>query len=63
MYRYNIYIIRRYGIIANKTTLHQKQNEVYMLTTICHRTAFNDDRNPCYIVSYIRVRNEKCKTI
>ena len=33
------------------------------LTTIGHRTAFNNDQNPYHIVRYNRPRNDKCKPI
>ena len=46
---------------CHETTLHERPNHT-KLTTIVHRTAFNNEQSPYRIVSYQRHRNDKCKT-
>ena len=40
-------------MIANETTVH-KRPKIQTLTTIDHRTAFNNEQSPYRIVSYKR---------
>ena len=49
-------------MIANETTLHKRPNDTE-LTTLYHRTAFNNLQSQYRIVSYKRPRNDKCKSI
>ena len=43
-------------MIANETTVHQETKMTQTLTTIGHRTAFNNEQSPYRIVSYKRPR-------
>ena len=47
---------RRCGMIANKTNLYTRPN-TQKLTTVGHRTAFNNDQSSYLIVSLYRPRN------
>ena len=47
-------------MISNKKILYKRQNDTE-LTTIGHRTAFNNKQSLYYIDSYERPRNDKCK--
>ena len=53
-----LYIQKRCGEIANETTRDQMTQ---LLTTIGHRTAFNNEQRPYRIVSYKRPRNDNVK--
>ena len=47
-------------MIANETTVHKRKNDTD-ITTIGHRTAFNNEQSPYRIVSYKRPRYDNVK--
>ena len=55
-----VYKKRRCGLIANEIT-PQGTKITQKLTTIGHRTAFNNEQSPNRIVSYKRPRNDNVK--
>ena len=48
-------------MIANETTIHKRPKMTQTLTTIGHRTAFNNEQSPYRIVSYKRPRYDNVK--
>ena len=50
-------------MIANETTLHKRPKMTQKLTTIGHRTAFNNDQNLYRLVSNKRPKKDKWKAI
>ena len=49
-------------MIANETTLHKRPKMTQILTTIGHRTAFDNEQSPYRIVSfYKRLQNDNVK--
>ena len=54
------YIIRRYGKIANKTSIYQRPNDVDVNNLRLYM-AFNNKQNPYSIVRYTRPRHKNIK--
>ena len=60
----NMYICKTEGVVwLPMKQLSTRDQMTQKLTTIGHRTAFNNEQSPYRIVSYKRPRNDKCKTI